>query len=74
MDTFVVRVYRSGLDVSPEEDRLRGVVDEISTGLQATFHDTEELLEILRRPHPLPTQEGPMSRDNVNRTERRDSR
>lgn len=59
MDTFVVRVYRSGRDVSPEDDRMRGVVDEISTGLQATFHDTEELLALLRCPQPPPTQEGP---------------
>jgi hypothetical protein len=58
MDTFVVRVYRSGQDLSPDEDRLRGVVDEISTGLRTTFHDTQELLAILRRPQALPTRGG----------------
>jgi hypothetical protein len=50
MDTFVVRVYRSGQHTPPDEDRLRGVVEEISTGFQATFNDTHELLSILCRP------------------------
>jgi hypothetical protein len=49
MDTFVVRVYSSGPDGTPDGDRLRGVVEEISTGLQATFHDAAQLLSILCR-------------------------
>lgn len=57
MDTFVVRVHRPG-QIPPDDDRLRGVVDEISTGAHATFHDAGELLAILRRPHPLPTKGG----------------
>lgn len=47
MDTFVIRVYRSGRDALPRDDRLRGIVEEISTGFQATFHDTKQLLSIL---------------------------
>jgi hypothetical protein len=58
MDTFIVRVYRSGQDPLPEGDRLRGVVDEISTGFQAAFHDAGELLAILRRPQRLDTKRG----------------
>src|SRR5579859_2039671 len=49
MDTFVVRVYRSGQDILSDDDRLRGVVEEISTGFRATFHDTKELLSVLHR-------------------------
>lgn len=49
MRTFVVRVYRSGQDSVPHDDRLRGVVEEISTGRQATFHDAKQLLSILDR-------------------------
>jgi hypothetical protein len=58
MDTFVVRVYRTGRDVLPDDDQLRGVVDEVSTGLQAAFHDTSELVAILRRVAPQRTQGG----------------
>ena len=48
MDTFVVRVYRpGGMDGLPDDGRLRGVVEEISTGFHATFHDARELLSIL---------------------------
>jgi hypothetical protein len=59
METFVVRVYRSRQDSGPDDDCLRGVVEEISTGRQATFHDAAELLSILHRqdavgPHPRP--------------------
>jgi hypothetical protein len=50
METFVVRVYRSGQDSVPDDGRLRGVVEEISTGSQVTFHDDNELLSILHRP------------------------
>lgn len=49
MDTFVVRVYRSEREIPPDHESLRGVVEEISTGSQATFHDTEQLLSILYR-------------------------
>lgn len=49
MDTFVVRVYRSGDQAPPAGDRLRGVVQEIATGFQATFQDAGELLTILGR-------------------------
>jgi hypothetical protein len=59
MDTFVVRVYRRGQDTSPDDDALRGVVDEVSTGLKATFHDATELLAILRpQPPRLPEIDG----------------
>jgi len=50
MDTFVVRVYRSKQDAVPDDPRLRGVVEEVATGVHATFHDATELLSILRRP------------------------
>ncbi len=49
MDTFVVRVYRSGQETLSDDAHLRGVVEEISTGAKATFHDTRELLSILGR-------------------------
>jgi hypothetical protein len=52
MDTFVVRVYRSGQDAPPGDDLLRGVVDEVSTGVKATFQDATELVAILRRERP----------------------
>lgn len=58
MDTFIVRVYRSRLDVSSDGDRLRGLVDEVSTGLQATFDDSHELLAILRCSQELPATGG----------------
>ena len=58
MDTFVVRVYRTARDVPPDDDQLRGVVDEVSTGLKAAFHDTAELVAILRRVSPQRTQGG----------------
>ncbi|HZU40752.1 MAG TPA: hypothetical protein VE992_06855 [Solirubrobacteraceae bacterium] len=50
MHTFVVRVYRSERDIVPEDACVRGVVEEVATGFQATFHDVYELLAILRRP------------------------
>lgn len=50
MQTFVVRVYRSRQDSPPVTECLRGVVEETWSGFQATFHDAEELLAILRRP------------------------
>jgi hypothetical protein len=66
MDTFVVRVYRSGQDSVPDDGRLRGVVEEVSTGFQATFHDGKQLLSILHRPRhkepgvpPRPAAEAP---------------
>jgi hypothetical protein len=49
MDTFVVRVYRSEEGTAPDDDRLRGVVEDISSGFHATFHDSDQLLAILRR-------------------------
>jgi hypothetical protein len=49
MDTFVVRVYRSRQDKPSDDPRLRGVVEDVTTGLHATFHDATELLSILRR-------------------------
>ena len=48
MDTFVVRVYSSGQQ-APDDECLRGIVEETLTGLHTTFHDTDELLSILRR-------------------------
>ena len=58
MDTFVVRVYRSGQELSHDDDQLRGVVDEVSTGVRITFHDAPELLAILQRSQPRPTRGG----------------
>lgn len=49
METFVVRVYRSGHEPPPDHVRLRGVVEQIATGFQATFRDGKELLTILDR-------------------------
>ena len=49
MQTFVVRVYRSAQDEPPDDDRLRGVVEEIATRSQATFHSSAELMSILRQ-------------------------
>jgi hypothetical protein len=49
MRTFVVRVYRPAQSSPPDGGRLRGVVEEISTGIHATFHNTRELLAILDR-------------------------
>jgi hypothetical protein len=57
MHTFVVRVYRSGQGTSADDESLRGVVDEVSTGIKATFHDATELLAILR-PQRLPAAGG----------------
>ncbi len=51
MDTFVVRVYRSEQGNLPDDASIRGVVEEISSGFQATFHDARELLAILGRAH-----------------------
>jgi hypothetical protein len=47
MNTFVVRVYNWGQGAIPDDERLRGVVDEVATGFHATFQDAEELLSIL---------------------------
>jgi hypothetical protein len=48
MPTYVVRVYRPDRGtVNPPE--LRGVVDEVASGMSATFHDGDELLRILMR-------------------------
>jgi hypothetical protein len=57
MDTFVVRVYRSGQGAAADHESLRGVVDEVSTGIKATFHDATELLAILH-PQRLPAAGG----------------
>lgn len=55
METFVVRVYRTEQDGLPDDGRLRGVVEAIGSGSQATFHDIAELQSILRgRPHQRP--------------------
>lgn len=47
MQTFVVRTYTAGRDAVQDTGRLRGVVEEVSTGFRATFRDTSELLSIL---------------------------
>jgi hypothetical protein len=53
MDTFVVRISPAGNG----EPGLRGVVDEVASGLSRTFRDPEELVTILmggtaeRAPH-----------------------
>jgi hypothetical protein len=41
--TFVVRIFGP----QREEAELRGTVDEVSSGLTATFHDAGELMTIL---------------------------
>jgi hypothetical protein len=43
MDTFVVRIRAS----SHNDPGLRGVVDEVASGLRSAFHNSEELLMIL---------------------------
>jgi hypothetical protein len=43
MDIFVVRVSQS----SRSQPGLRGVVDEVASGLRFTFHDPENLMMIL---------------------------
>jgi hypothetical protein len=45
MKTFVVRIYGS----NPRLTDLRGVVDEVASGVRDTFHDAEGLLQILSR-------------------------
>jgi hypothetical protein len=50
MRTFVVRVYGSERSTQPEDGRLTGMVEEISTGVQAMFYDAGELVAILDRP------------------------
>jgi hypothetical protein len=59
MDTFVVRVYSSRQCTPTDDDRLRGIVEEISTGFQATFSETDELLSILRRPQRVQPEVSP---------------
>jgi hypothetical protein len=54
MDTFVVRVYRSVQDTTADDEPLRGVVDEVSSGIKATFHDATELMAILQRSASVP--------------------
>lgn len=49
MQTFVVRAYTPGRGNDHDDGRLRGVVEEVSTGFRATFHDTSELVSILHR-------------------------
>lgn len=50
MDTFIVRVYQRGLGDASDDDRLTGVVEEISTGCRVTFRDCDQLLSVLHRP------------------------
>lgn len=49
MQTFVVRTYTPGRNDDQDDGRLRGVVEEVSTGFRATFRDTSELVSILHR-------------------------
>jgi hypothetical protein len=68
MQTFVVRTYTAGRNAVQDDGRLRGVVEEVSTGFRATFHDTSELVSILhgrrqptsgeRQPTPGASREG----------------
>jgi hypothetical protein len=69
MHTFVVRIYRSGED----DAGVRGVVDDVASGLTSTFRTPEELLKILaplgepmgrREPSPM-TGVGPDCRTRV---------
>lgn len=50
MKTFVVRVFEDvGSDsASADTPRLRGVVDEVATGLRATFRSELELVAALK--------------------------
>jgi len=50
MRTFVVKVYGSGQGIGPDHDHLMGIVEEISTGVQARFHTSGELAAILDCP------------------------
>jgi hypothetical protein len=43
MDTFVVRIRRS----NPSDPGLRGVVDEVASGLRSTFRSSDELIVVL---------------------------
>ena len=49
MRTFIVRVReaRGGDDWGGTTPRLRGVVDEVATGLRVTFRDAQELITAL---------------------------
>jgi hypothetical protein len=47
--TFIVRIRETGDggDRGATNPRLRGVVDEVATGLRATFRDAQELITAL---------------------------
>ena len=49
MRTFIVRLREDpgGTDRGAAAPRLRGVVDEVATGLRATFRDERELVTAL---------------------------
>ncbi len=50
MKTFVVRLFEDagGDPAGPGTPRLRGVVDEVATGLRATFRSELELIAALK--------------------------
>ena len=64
MKTFVVRIYEDdGSDPAGEDTpRLRGVVDEVATGLRTTFRSELELVAGLKAAmgtvHPGPSGNG----------------
>jgi hypothetical protein len=58
--TFVVRLHedsggREGRDVATAQ--LRGVVDDVGTGLRSTFRNDQELLAALLRENPSTDEE-----------------
>jgi hypothetical protein len=55
MRTFVVRVYRPEQKTPSEPVGLTGLVEEVSTGVQAMFYDADGLLAILNRAQPETT-------------------
>lgn len=50
MRAFVVRVYGAGQGAGADHDHLMGIVEEVATGVQARFRNTEELVTVLGRP------------------------
>ncbi len=50
MRTFIVRLIQDASGTSQDaavRTRLRGVVDEVATGLRTTFRDDQELVAVL---------------------------
>lgn len=67
MNTFVVRVYLSGADPTADPAGLKGVVEEISSGCQATFQDSRQLVSIIASRMALASQPVAESSDDGHR-------